>query len=360
MRKKNIPITLSRRKLLKGLAALPLVYGMSSVTSAANEITKKGGLLSDEVKPSLQELKGVLPKGKLGKHDISRLVMGCNPMGGFCHSRDLRYVGQLSKHWHTEAKMKETWAMGERAGINITNLIATQFKVFNEYKKETGSKMLNVHQASCGFMPGMTGMPGTGLSGPVSNDPYAEIKQGIDDGADIVYILGEYIDSLVQNEGFDTIQGALELIRKAGLPAGIGAHSIQSILATIKAGLKPDFYYKTFHHDKYWSATPREKRVEYPKRTTAGVPDHNQWNDNMWDQFPEQTIEVFKSINVPFFGFKVLAAGAIQPADGIRWAFENGADFVCMGMFDFQVVDDVNMAIEILGNLGKRERPWYA
>ena len=41
-------------------------------------------------------------------------------------------------------------------------------------------------------------------------------------------------------------------------------------------------------------------------------------------------------------------------------AFENGADFVCLGMYDFQVVDDVNLTIDILGSLGKRERPWYS
>jgi hypothetical protein len=80
----------------------------------------------------------------------------------------------------------------------------------------------------------------------------------------------------------------------------------------------------------------------------------------MWDQFSEQTIEAFRSIDVPFFGFKVMAAGAIRPADGIRWAYENGADFVCLGMYDFQVVDDVNTTIDILGSFGKRERPWYA
>jgi hypothetical protein len=80
----------------------------------------------------------------------------------------------------------------------------------------------------------------------------------------------------------------------------------------------------------------------------------------MWDQFCDQTIEFFKSIDVPFFGFKVLAAGAIRPADGIRWAFENGTDFVCLGMYDFQVVEDVNTTNNILANLGTRDRAWYA
>jgi len=38
---------------------------------------------------------------------------------------------------------------------------------------------------------------------------------------------------------------------------------------------------------------------------------------------------------------------------------QNGADFICVGMFDFQVVNNVNTAIEVLANLKDRERAWY-
>jgi hypothetical protein len=59
-------------------------------------------------------------------------------------------------------------------------------------------------------------------------------------------------------------------------------------------------------------------------------------------------------------GFKVLAAGAIQPEDGFRWAFENGADFICVGMFDFQIVHDINLTIDVLNSIPQRKREWYA
>ena len=62
----------------------------------------------------------------------------------------------------------------------------------------------------------------------------------------------------------------------------------------------------------------------------------------------------------PFIAFKVMAAGAIHPKDGFRFAFENGADFVCAGMYDFQMVEDVNIACDILNSDIKRERQWYA
>lgn len=352
----------SRRRLLKGLAVLPLVGGLSCVSKTTAPAPSQGqvGYLTDEAKESLKKLKGVLPKGKLGKYEISRLVIGCNPMGGWSHSRDLSYVGQLSKHWHTNQKMKETWAIAEQAGINFANLVEFQYPAFNEFKKETGSKMLNVCQCSIGE----------------PNDWLAPLKKAVADGADCIYIQGENTDGLAQNKELDALLKALEYTHSQNMLFGVGAHSLLTIMDSIQVGVKPDFYYKTFHHDRYWSATPLKNRVEYPQhnrmaRTPAGaakpaggpppaVIDHEQWNDNMWDMWNDKTIESFKTIKVPFFGFKVMAAGAIRPADGIRWAFENGADFVCAGMYDFHVVDDVNTTIEILGSLGKRERPWYS
>jgi hypothetical protein len=65
-----------------------------------------------------------------------------------------------------------------------------------------------------------------------------------------------------------------------------------------------------------------------------------------------------KTLPQPFIAFKVMAAGAILPKDGFRFAFENGADFVCAGMYDFQMVEDVNIACDILKGDIQRERPW--
>ena len=53
-----------------------------------------------------------------------------------------------------------------------------------------------------------------------------------------------------------------------------------------------------------------------------------------------------------------LAAGAIAPEMGFRHAFRSGADFVCVGMFDFQIAEDAQIARRILSADLKRQRPW--
>jgi hypothetical protein len=56
-----------------------------------------------------------------------------------------------------------------------------------------------------------------------------------------------------------------------------------------------------------------------------------------------------------------MAAGAIHPKEAFRYAFEGGADFVCAGMYDFQMVEDVNIALDVLADgVPARQRPWRA
>jgi hypothetical protein len=80
----------------------------------------------------------------------------------------------------------------------------------------------------------------------------------------------------------------------------------------------------------------------------------------MFDYDPEETIRFMGTLKEPWIAFKVLAAGAIKPEDGLKYAFTNGADFVCLGMYDFQIVEDVNIALEAIAGAKERTRPWMA
>ena len=215
------------------------------------------------------------------------------------------YVGTLFRHYNTKNKIFETLSLCEQAGINTTNMVTNFFDLFNEYKRITGSKMKTICQAHVR---------------PDEPDRLIDFKQARDYGTTTMYVQGASSDDIVKNQQMDLMQEALEFIKSQGMLTGIGAHSIQVPIACDMAGLKPDYYFKTMHHDRYWSAHPREFREEFSVDHERFL-DHNKFHDNLFDMFPEQTIEVFHTLDVPLIGFKVLAAGAIKPEDGFRYAF---------------------------------------
>ncbi|MCK5704910.1 MAG: hypothetical protein KAI29_27350, partial [Cyclobacteriaceae bacterium] len=118
-------------------------------------------------------------------------------------------------------------------------------------------------------------------------------------------------------------------------------------------GIDTDFYMKTLHDTSYWSwrdDEPKEKMII-----------DNYAVDNYWASKPRETVDFMESLSKPWIAFKVLAAGAFHPRQGFKFVFENGADFACVGMFDFQVVEDANILNEILdNNQFTRKRNWMA
>ena len=96
-----------------------------------------------------------------------------------------------------------------------------------------------------------------------------------------LYTHGEVTDRLVRGGDLKTLGHAMELIKAAGVPAGIGSHSLETPIASEKHGLEPDYYVKTFHPDNYWSATPKGHREEWCWYNPRGQ-DHDGYNDNMF------------------------------------------------------------------------------
>jgi hypothetical protein len=335
----------SRRELIKALTGIPVLAVFSGAffrnLAETGPDAVSGATIKVDYK-QIDEIKGTLPAGKLGDITISRMIMGCNLIGGWSHARDLIYANTLFKAYNNERKIIETFYLAEQAGINTTFMVTQYYPTFNKYKKIYNSKMQSICQAM--------------LS---DKDSFSDINTAINAGPTAIYIQGGEGDRYANAGKFDMLKKAVDYIKEKGFKAGVGAHSLETIKACEREGINPDFYVKTFHHDNYWSAHPVENREEYSV-IGEGSPDHNRFHENMWDLFPLKTIEFMKEVNKPWFAFKVLAAGAIEPKDGFRYAFENGADFICVGMFDFQVVDNVNTATEILGSLGTRERKWFS
>lgn len=334
----------SRREALKNLIGLPVLglmgagayrdktlYGVDVMSGATIQLNRL----------DINELNGELPKGKIGNIEISRLILGSNLISGYSHARDLIYTDTLFKAYNTERKVFETLAIAEQAGINTINSGMASLPPVAKYKKLTGSKLKVIAQAN---------IP--------DKEIFSAVDQAIDEyGVDIVQIHGGSCDALVRDGKFDIIRQVAEHIRERGYIVGLGAHTIDSLILCEEHDIVPDYYMKTMHHDNYWSAHPRENRLPFEVIGNKS-PEHNRFHENCFCSFPDRTVEFVNRVKVPVIGFKVLAAGAIRPKDGFRWAFENGADFICVGMFDFQIVDDVNICLDVLGDLD-RKRKWH-
>jgi hypothetical protein len=275
-----------------------------------------------------------LPAGQIKGVTISRIICGGNLIGGFAHSRDLIYVSPLLKHYFTDEKILDTLEICEENGINTIITGTGSARLLKKYWTERGGEIQWISQCV-----------------PKDDDPLSDVNKAIDSGATGAFVIGNVADEWSRAGRVDLIGKVVDHIKKSGIISGVGGHNLRTPMSCEEANLEPDFYMKTFHSPDYWSGRKPDQ--------TKDVID-NYAVDNYWDKYPEKTKEFMNTVKRPWIAYKVLAAGAIHPSQGFKFAFENGADFACVGMFDFQVREDAIIAKKILtGNL-TRERGWMA
>jgi hypothetical protein len=296
-----------------------------------------------EKKPLTDIPPGSLPAGKIRNVSLSRLLIGGNLIGGWAHSRDLMYASKLFTTYNTKAKIFETLELAQACGINTIQLDPACWGAVSKYNQKHTPKIQTM------------------VCVPLIEDKTKmneEIKRQVDRGATLIYSHGGETDAhMMHGGGIDVIGRMVDLIKAQGAPAGVGGHSLNMPVACEKNRLNPDFYVKTFHRDRYWSATPKARRKEYDWMIMDSS-DHDANYDNMWCNNPEETAAFMETVDKPWVAFKVMAAGAIPPRTAFPHAYRHGADFIIAGMFDFQVETDVKIAIESLRRIKGRKRPW--
>lgn len=271
--------------------------------------TEHRALLADANKPPVPaptppETGKGMPMGKIGKLSVSKLICGGNLISGHAHSRDLIYVSSLIRHYFTDDKILETFQICEENGINTAVLRTDNdtVRLLKKYWKERGGKIQWFAQTY-----------------PKPTNLKENVQMAIDNGAVAAFPQGMVGDKFFEDGYIDLLGQVVDFIKQNGLVAGVGSHNIDTPQAIVDAGIKPDFFMKTLNNVGY--------QCENPK----------------------QVGEVMNKIKgkAPWIAYKVLGAGVTEPKDGFKYAFDMGADFLTVGMYDFQIKQDIAIVKEL-------------
>jgi hypothetical protein len=299
---------LCRRELLKRSASAALLGGISYEHRALLAHM----MAPQQDAPARKPVKS-LERGKFGKYEVSRLIIGGDPVSGIAHAGELIYQADFMKQYFTSAKILETLTRAEQNGINTLLMRADDRIIthYQMYKKERGGTLQWI-----------------ATSAPEQGSPVENAQRARDNGAIAVYLHGGVADSLAKEGKADEIGEILEGFKKVGIMAGVGAHLLDTARACVQAGIDPDFYMVTINRVNYYCSEAAE----------VGI--------------------FMRSIKKPWIAFKVLGAGRVKPQEGFRLAFEHGGDFLAVGMFDWQIQEDVSLVQEMLAQGIRRDRDW--
>ena len=320
-----MPKRTSRRTFIASSLAAPTAAAALSAQTAGAQPSADAAAAANPL----------LPQGRIGDLQISRLLLGGNLLTHFTHSRDLKYVYNLAAHYNTDEKIIETLTLAEQHGIDtlVIHTVPHTLSTLKKHRYELGGK---IQWIICPTAP---------VEGDLSE--YAKsVEELVGDGTEAVYLWGVHADRLVSQGHVDLVAKAVEIAKEHGVPSGVGAHDLRVIKECEANGVDADFYIKTFHHHKYPTG-PKPEELTQPYNEIPGY----------WCQDPKEVIGVMKDVEKPWIAFKVMAAGAIPPKDAFQYVFDNGADHVLAGMFDFEIAEDAGLVKDILPNV-QRTRPW--
>ena len=185
--------------------------------------------------------KSLLPTGKIGKLNITRLILGGNLLTRYHHHRDTRYVLKLVLSYNTDTKIRETIELAEASGINTlsVNITPSVCRILSDHRKNGGKMQWILYSTS-------------------NIEDFAHYRDDLhkmaDDGAEAIYIWGCHTDNYIVGGKTEVVNKAVEEVKLLGVPCGIGAHDLRVVQAIEKAQWPVDFYIKTLHHHHYPSA----------------------------------------------------------------------------------------------------------
>jgi hypothetical protein len=274
----------SRRDFLHQAAGLAATgFAATSATAAAEPAAKADALL---------------PTIKLGNYDVTRLIIGGNPIYGYSHFNKL--LSQHQVDWHTPERVTALLKRCEQAGINCWQ---------NSYA-ERRLQDLQRHRDAGGTMHWLC----------LGNPDWDTHPEFIADAAKHKPIgiapHGALADRLHRENKLDRLADLLKRIRDQGVLVGLSAHNPELVTLAEEKGWAVDYYMCCLYY--------RTRSKEELKKILG---DDLPLGEIYLPSDPPRMFKVVKSVKKPCLIYKVLAAGRrIGTMEEIRACFKTAVD----------------------------------
>ena len=262
-----------------------------------------------------------VPRMKFGNVEISRMVIGVNPLYGFAHYNN--NFSRTMAEWYTQERVCEVLHRANAFGINAFN-----------YVTWNGRRRIGL-----GFVAGGGKMHL--IAQVAAKDDVAALVRDMKPLA--VHRQGEVVDIAFREGKMDTVREWCKQVRDMGVMVGVGTHKPEVIALVEEQGWDVDFYagcvYNRTRTAEEWKKVLGGEIVEMPREVYL-------------QSDPARMYAVMLQTSKPCFAFKILAAGRIADegvAGAFRTAFQSikANDGVFVGMFP-RYKDEVKENAEIV------------
>lgn len=224
-----------------------------------------------------------LPRIKIGKHSLSRLICGANPFNGGSHLSG--FVNRAMKEYYTPEQVFKTLCRCQEVGINTWQSGVSQVEMYRKFV-DRGLQMQYIAIAA--------GKPST----------IDKLSRG---GCIGIAHHGEVTDRLFKQGKIGEIHDYLKRVRDAGLLVGVSTHMPAVVDAIESRGWDLD-YYMCCVYERHRSKEDLERMLGQAPIPVGEV------------YLPLDPPRMFKVMNQtarPCLAFKILAAGRLS--DRHQW-----------------------------------------
>lgn len=248
---------------------------------------------------------------------VTRLIIGANPFGGFSHQNPER--DQEMRTYYTVERIVETWERAWKAGINtmITN-----------------NETPHVIQTTAEYLAGGGPLQWIGqINCTKELDMRVEIDRAVEIGCKAAYLQGGLVDRLYAEQNESALCEYVRHGQSYGIPIGVAGHS-PTVHDWVNSLDVVDFHVVCFFNCGSLQSDQGERF-------------------RLADVF--EAVQCIQRLEKPCIGYKIMGAGRIDPLMAFEFAFEHikPTDVVNVGMHrgdkDNMVEENVACVRSILG-----------